>query len=304
MLLLGEAAYKRLYNCAESASLWYNDFMDSDANIVKASGKTEKFDKSKLISSLTRAGAEEKIASNIVEHLAKELRDGMSTSEIYKHAHFLLKKEYKPAALRYSLRRAVMELGPSGFAFEDFVAYILREKGYSAKTGEMVMGGCVAHEIDVVAWNENKLIMAEAKFHNEVGIRSDLKIALYVKARVDDLKEVKHNYGKVRDLDEGWLITNTKFTSTAIHYAECKGLRLIGWNYPSDDNLQHMIEDSGLHPITCLSSLSASQKKMLLARDVVLCKSIKEDPDILKSIGFNDAKSKVILDEINELSPA
>lgn len=275
--------------------------MQSSISIVKANGQVEQFDKLKLTASLMRAGADESTAESIAEHLIKELREGMSTSEIYKHAHFLLKKEYKPAALRYSLRRAIMELGPSGFAFEDFVAHILREKGYFAKTGEMVMGGCVAHEVDVVAWNENKLIMAEAKFHNEVGIRSDLKIALYVKARMDDLKEVKHNYGKVRDVDEGWLITNTKFTSTAIHYAECKGLKIIGWNHPKVGNLQDMIVDSGLHPITCLTSLSSSQKKMLLSRGIVLCKTLKENREILKSLGFNDLKMKPIYEEIEML---
>ena len=278
--------------------------MQKPLTVLKASGAREPFDRMKVENSLINAGADQAMAEEITTHLIKELTDGMSTSQIYKHAHFLLKKKLRPAAVRYSLRRAVMDLGPSGFPFEDFVASILREKGYMTKTDERVLGGCVEHEVDIVAWNENKLIMAEAKFHNELGIRSDLKIVLYVKARIEDLKEVMHGYGRPRRLDEGWLVTNTKFTSTAIHYAECKGLRLIGWNYPSDDNLQHMIEDSGLHPITCLSSLSASQKKMLLARDVVLCKSIKEDPDILKSIGFNDAKSKVILDEINELSPA
>lgn len=40
--------------------------------------------------------------------------------------------------------------------------------------------------------------MAEAKFHNELGIKSDLKVVLYVKARFDDLKENVYMYGKER----------------------------------------------------------------------------------------------------------
>ncbi|TAL49022.1 ATPase [Patescibacteria group bacterium] len=275
--------------------------MATGVTIVKASGERELFDRTKLDGSLLRAGADKETISEIAGHVEKELKDGMSTSQIYKHAFFLLEKHQKPAAVRYSLRRAVMELGPSGFPFEDFVAYILKEKGYEVKTGETVLGGCVAHEIDIVAWNENKLIMAEAKFHNEPGIKSDLKITLYVKARVDDLKEVKHNYGRVRDLDEGWLITNTKFTTTAIHYGECKGLTLIGWNYPKEGNLQDLIEDSGLHPVTCLTSLSGAQKKSLMSQGVVLCRSLKEHPDVLHSIGFNDQKTKEVLDEIAQL---
>ncbi len=269
--------------------------------IVKENGQKELFDHSKLENSLLRAGAEVATVDDIVNHVALELKDGMSTSQIYKHAFFLLEKKQKPIAFRYSLRRAITDLGPSGFPFEDFIAHILREKGYEALTGQMVLGGCVEHEVDVVAWNENKLIMAEAKFHNELGIKSDLKIALYVKARMDDLQGNVYFYGKERRVDEGWLITNTKFTSTAIHYAECKGLTLIGWNYPKKGNLQDMIIDSGLHPLTCLSSISSTQKKTLLARGVVLCKTLKEDPAILKSLGLSDEKITKIVEEINSL---
>ncbi len=275
--------------------------MATETLIVKASGKKEPFQGEKLQSSLLRAGAQDKVAENIVKHIENEIKDGMSTSQIYKHAFFLLEKELKPVALRYSLRRAIMDLGPSGFPFEDFIAFILEEKGYAVKTGEIVFGGCVEHEVDVVAWNENKLIMAEAKFHNEIGIKSDLKVALYIKARFDDLKEVKHLYGKERYVDESWLVTNTKFTNTAIHYAECKGLQLIGWNYPKKGNLQDLIEDSGLHPITSLTSLTGSQKKLLLSKGTVLCKHIKDDPALLKALGMNDLKIKTVLDEINIL---
>lgn len=106
---------------------------------------------------------------------------------------------------------------------------------------------------------------------------------------------------KSEKLDEGWLITNTKFSSTAIHYAECKGLTLIGWNYPAQGNLQDMILDSGLHPITCLTTISASQKKSLLTRGIVLCKNLKDDPTLLRSLGFNDNKARKVIEEINAL---
>ena len=270
-------------------------------HVVKANGKTEAFSPLKLENSLLKSGADHETVDDIVRHVAAELKEGMSTSQIYKHAFFLLGKKQKPVATRYSLRRAIMELGPSGFPFEDFVGHILREKGFEVMTDQMVLGGCVEHEVDVVAWNENKLIMAEAKFHNGLGIKSDLKVALYVKARFDDLRDTTFLYGKERKLDEGWLITNTKFSSTAIHYAECKGLTLIGWNYPKQGNLQDMIVDSGLHPLTCLTSLSASQKKMLLMRGIVLCKSLKEDAAILRSIGLNSLKADKVIQEISTL---
>jgi Restriction endonuclease len=269
--------------------------------VIKASGQKQFFDSDKFLGSLVSAGADPKTAEGIVDHITEEIKDGMSTDQIFKHAFFLLRKSQKHVAARYSLRRAIMDLGPSGFPFESYVSEILKQKGYSVLTDQHVLGGCVEHEIDVVAWNENKLIMAEAKFHNELGLKSDLKVALYVKARMDDLKGVKYHYGKDRLVDEGWLITNTKFTETAIHYGECQGLIMIGWNYPSKGNLQDMIEDGDLHPLTCLSTLSGSQKNSLLSRGIVLCKNLKEDESLLRSIGLNKEKSEKVLDEIANL---
>jgi hypothetical protein len=212
--------------------------------ITKANGKREPFDETKLMASLARAGAVAETIENIVGHVREELYDGMTTSDIYSHAFAMLHKWKQPVAAKYSIRRAIMELGPTGFPFEKFVGEILKARGFEVLTGQEVLGKCVPHEVDVVAWNDEKLIMAEAKYHNQLGVKSDLKVALYVKARFDDLKGNTFNYGgKDRQLTDGWLITNTKFSSTAIHYGVCENLTMIGWNYPEKGNLQDMIEE-------------------------------------------------------------
>ncbi len=270
--------------------------------VIKADGTKELFDQSKLEDSLRKAGADNKTIENIVSHIKVYLDTDITTHEIYRHAFELLHKNEQPIALKYSLKRAIMELGPSGFPFEDFIAEVLKEKGYKTETGKMVKGFCVQHEIDVVAWNDQKLIMIEAKFHNEIGLRSDLKIALYVKARFDDLSKMTFNYGKERQLDEGWLVTNTKFTSTAIEYGSCQGgMRMIGWNYPPVGNLHDMILESKLHPLTCLGGLNGREKKELLNRGVVLCKTLKEQPDLMTDIGIDGNKVKKVLEEIENL---
>lgn len=270
--------------------------------VVKADGTRELFDVKKLEYSLKKAGASSKSVEEILSHIDVHLSQDITTHEIYKHAFELLHKEDKPIALKYSLKRAIMELGPSGFAFEDFIAEIFRHRGFNAETGKIVRGFCVEHEIDVVAWNDEKLIMVEAKFHNELGIKSDLKIALYVKARFEDLDKMTFKYGRERKLDEGWLVTNTKFTSTAIEYGSCQGgLRMIGWNYPPVGNLHDMILESKLHPLTCLVNLNGREKKGLLSQGVVLCKTLTEKPDLLYSVGINDYKAKKVLEEIATL---
>lgn len=267
--------------------------------VVKADGTRELFDVTKLEHSLKKAGTPTKTVEQIVDHIKTHLTEDITTQEIYKHAFELLHKDEKPIAIKYSLKKAIMDLGPSGFPFEDFVAEIFRQRGYKAETGKIVKGFCVEHEIDVVAWNKEKLLMVEAKFHNEPGVKSDLKVALYVKARFDDLIKMDFDYDGKRKLDEGWLVTNTKFTSTAIEYGSCQGgMRMIGWNYPPIGNLHDMILESKLHPLTCLLSLNGREKKSLLDKGIVLCKSLLENRNLLTDIGLNEDQVKNVLEEI------
>lgn len=270
--------------------------MDHLINITKADGTKEPFEESKLIYSLKNAGGEDEIVNKIVDHIQSEIHDGVSTSEIYGHAFKLLHSHSIPLAIKYSMRRAISDFGPDGFPFEKYIARIFNEKGYETLIDQNVAGHCVSHEIDVVAWNKEKLCMIEAKFHNEFGLKSDLKVVLYVKARFDDLRESTFNYGNInRRPDEGWLVTNTKFTDQAIKYGECRGIKMIGWNYPKKGNLQDIIEELRLHPITCLINLSNFYKKQLLAKGVVLCKDILDKPELLEEIGMkNDEKEKVL----------
>ena len=88
------------------------------ALITKADGSTEYFKVEKLRRSLRRAGAAPNEVNVIVAQITKELYDGIKTQEIYRHAFTLLRASELPAATRYSLRRALFGLGPSGFPFE------------------------------------------------------------------------------------------------------------------------------------------------------------------------------------------
>ncbi len=270
--------------------------------ITKINGEKEEFDRTKLIGSLRRAGVGEDLISDIVMHIEAELSSAMTTRDIYSHAYTLLAKKEKKAAAKYSMRRAVLDLGPSGFPFEQLVANIYKAKGYSVSTDGYVKGHCAEHEIDIIAHNEDELIMLEAKFHNQDGVKSDLKVALYVKARFDDLSNADFSFGGInRKLTKGILITNTKFTHTAVEYAKCAGLNIIGWNYPHEYNLQDMIQESGLHPITCLNNLSKKDKSLLLEKNIVLLKELLENRKELATIGVDREKQKHVIDEIEQI---
>lgn len=258
--------------------------MQEEILITKATGEREPFRPQKLRESLTRAGASQDVSDKITERIMLELKEGMSTRDIYTHAFELLAQEHKPVAVRYSLRKALLEMGPTGFPFEKLVAEILRVKGFETTTEFTAQGRCVEHEIDVTAWNQEKLIMIEAKFHNEFGLKSDLKTVLYVDSRWDDLREEEFNFGSKRKLDEGWLVTNTKFTDQAIKYAKCKNMKLVGWGYPQNGNLQDLIEETGLHPITVLNTLSSQERRELMELGVIHIKQLKENIDIAKQV--------------------
>ncbi len=270
--------------------------------IRKADGTKELFEEQKLIDSLKNAGGSDEIIEEIINHIAKEMYDGMPTSEIYSRAFKLLRSHSMPIAIKYSLRRALSELGPDGFPFERYISRIFQAWGYETLTDQTVLGVCVAHEMDVVAWNKDRLIMVEAKFHNELAMKSDLKVVLYIKARFDDLSGTSYDFGGVkRKLTEGWLVTNTKFTDQAIKYGECNNVKMLGWNYPAKGNLQDIIEELNLHPFTCLVSISNSFKRELLSKGVVLCMDIYNNPAILEQVGMRSPEKEEVIAEIKEI---
>ncbi len=279
--------------------------MSRQVIITKADGTQEPFREEKLMRSLKRSGANETEVADVLSFVNQEISDGDTTQEIYKAAFAQLSNLRAGVAASYSLRRAIMDLGPSGFPFEQFMERVLTERGYTTQIGKILKGKCATHEIDILAEDDENYITIEAKFHNKPGVKSDMKVALYVKARYDDLM-----IGKCEDIlscgkkHSFWLMTNTKFTHNAIAYGKCAGITLIGWSYPDKGNLQEMIEESGLQPITCLTTLSQENKKRLLGKDIVLCKTVKEKPQVLSHIGLSDEDQAKVIKEIEQLYKA
>ncbi len=279
-----------------------NKMHNENVWVIKTSGEREPFSLTKLRRSLVRSGADDETVEKVVSHIIPEIKDGMKTSAIYKHAFSILKKSKYPVAVRYSLRKAVMELGPSGFPFEKYVAEVLRRKGYSARTGVIVPGFCVPHEVDILMEKDDRHIFVECKFHNTQGIKTDVKVALYINSRFLDLKK-RHEANKELEpmIHEGWLVTNTKLTLDAIAYAQCVGLTVISWDFPEKGNLQDLILETGVHPLTFLTTLTMKEKANLLNQGVVMCKDLKKDERYLRSIGLSDDKIKSVVQEVDKV---
>lgn len=266
--------------------------------ITKADGEQERFSPEKLEHSLALAGASSTARARILAHIMRELHPGMMTEDIYRHAFSLLREhEATPVAARYSIKRAVFALGPSGFPFEQFLAEVLRAHGYQTRTGVTLTGRCASHEVDVLAEKDHRRIGIEAKFHNDPGGKTDVKDALYVHARYEDLRHAPEKSSRV---DEGWLVTNTRFTRNAIRYAQCSNLKLLGWEYPRGRGLFAMIEAGRVHPLTCLTSLSDGEKRRMLEKRIVLCRHI-QTPHLLQEYGVKPSHIPQVLEEARQL---
>lgn len=270
--------------------------------IRKLSGDIEPFSYDKLKRSLKNAGASQEVINTVVAEIEKKLKSGMSTKEIYRLAYSFLRGTQKSLAARYSLKKAIFQMGPQGYPFERFVGKILKRSGYAVEVSKIIQGMCVDHEVDVVARKENKHFMIECKFHNQQGVKSDVKVALYIKARFDDIQSKLQTSSEHQTMfHQAWLVTNTKFTRDAIQYANCVKMKIIGWSHPKDKGLKNIIERSGLHPLTCLTGLSSFQKKELLQRGIVLCQEVRENQGLLNSVGVGNSKQEEILNEIKQV---
>ena len=158
------------------------------------------------------------------------------------------------------------------------------------------------HEVDVVAEKRDHHFMVECKFHSDPKRKCDVKVPLYIQARFTDVeRQWKAIPGHGTIFHQGWLVTNTRFTSDAVQYGECVGLYLLSWNHPQDDSLRERIDRSGLHPITCLTTLTKAEKQRILDAGTVLCAEIREDVQILGRAGVAAGKVAKVLKEVEEL---
>lgn len=238
--------------------------------ITKYDGTTEPYNEQKIKNSATRVGVPEALQEDMLKMIRDRLYDKISSKDI-----FLMIKEFLrdsgsgELAMKYNLKAALSELGPSGYPFEKYVSMLLGEEGYSTQINQIIMGSCISHEVDVLALLGDTTYFIEAKFHKNPGQRTDVRVPLYIKARHDDISSNWKN-GKTMP----WIITNTRFSTDAITYGECQNIKLTSWNYPKNDGISDKIERTGLWPITIIEELTTNDKLRLFEAGVVACRQL------------------------------
>ncbi|WP_274474490.1 restriction endonuclease [Mangrovimonas aestuarii] len=269
-------------------------------DIVKASGEKVEFSRNKLKNSLKKSGASLHTINSILKVIEKEIYPDITTEAIYNRAYSLLREFETPCASRYKLKRAIYDLGPTGFPFEHFISALLKHSGYDTYVSKTLQGKCVKHEVDVVATSNKHTTLVECKFHSDRGQTCNIKVPLYILSRYNDIKA---NWSSRTNnaLNPPWVVTNTRFTEDALNFGKCSGMFLLSWDYPKDHALKDRIDDLKLYPITVSSLLSSKEKSFLLNRGIVLCRQLVKEPFYLDHMGLSDIRKEKVLNEVEFL---
>lgn len=274
--------------------------IDQTIEVIKRNGATEQFAESKLSKFFESQGVSGANAAALAQQIRVSIQGSIHADDLYGIAVRELQKLGRIIP-HISLKNAVAQLGPTGFPFERFVGRIFEAQGYRVIYDQLIRGACTTHEVDIIALKDNEVVACEIKFHNELGIKSDVKVALYIKARFEDLTEAPVMIeGKSVKITRGMLITNTKFTESAIEYAMCKRLDLVGWNTPIGHGLERLITQYHLVPITAIVSLPHEVRTILIQKGIVTIVDIQKQYDTFEFV-LKQTLSEATFAELNSL---
>lgn len=268
--------------------------------VAKENGLTENFSWEKFRNSLAKSHAGADLIYQVERQIKDQLYPGISTKEIYRMANRFLKKQSPGKSARFSLKKSFLELGPSGFPFEQFMARYFSAIGYQTDTGQIFSGVCVRHEVDMVANKGKELVLMECKFHNQPGMNVDVKVPLYIHSRFQDLLENGLLQPPFENFS-GWIATNARFSDDAIRYALCRGISLIAWNYPDGRALKDEIDRLHLYPITCLTTVTRQEKIWLLERGLVTITDLIQNQKSWNSLSLSPNRRLTLEKELDEL---
>lgn len=266
-------------------------------NIIKVGGRDVEYDPSKVRGSILRTGASEQIADKILSEIEPSLYDGMTTKELYGLVHERLKNQNVCYACRYNLREGILRLGPAGFKFEKYVASILNAYNWHAKVPEEdLQGSCVAHEVDVIAEKDGRRVVIEAKFRNRYQDYVNLKDTMATWSRFLDLVDGAA-VGRCPHFDEVWIVTNARFSDRARQFGVCKGIHMIGWDFPAEKPFNKMVDHLALYPVTVIDGLQKSELEAFAEQGLMLCIEIaqKDEEEIARRTGISETRAQEIV---------
>lgn len=270
--------------------------------VKKYSGELVPFNSDSLRHSLTRSGANNEQVEKVYSQIKEKIFDGISTRELYQLAFEALKSQRNSYAARYSLKKALRELGPEGFYFEKWIGRLFQEYGFESTTGQTIQGHAVSHEIDVVASKGDEMLAIECKFRNDIDAKISVTTPMYFLSRFKDISDISyHFFGQNKKFTQGWLITNAYLTSDSKDFGKYYNINFLSWDYPVDNSIKKRVDKAVFYPVTCLTTLTDVEEKTLLQNQIILVKDIINNKEALKSLKLDSEKLKLVLEEAREL---
>ena len=263
--------------------------------VTKADGTKQLFDKGKIVRTCVRMGATKDIAETIGEEIETKIYDGIETKKILQLIFRHLRK-HKPAIKHQTDLRKALSLLRSAPDFERFIQLLLSEHGYEVTQNQIVRGRCVEHEVDAIARKNGKTFIVEVKHHINYHTPTGLDVSRISRAVFEDVTEgFKLGMNNLK-IDGAMIVCNTKLSEHAKLYAECRGIHHIGWSSPPDHDLQTMIEEKKLYPITYLRGLDNVTKRKLVSHGIVLLKQlIGNTPKELRHTGISKSALELLI---------
>lgn len=262
--------------------------------VLKSNGELAPFNPRKILKVCQRVGASRSVCREILESASREIYNGISTKEIFTLVSRLLKAREPSAYLRYFLKKALYKIGPAGFNFEKYIEKIFQALGYQTTLPPLLQGRCVEHEVDILAKKQGKTLMIECKFRHQPEVFINLKDALATWARFLDLKENKHK------IDKCLIVSNARFSKESLEFCLCRGIELLGWNFPKENPLPRVIDQLAIYPITIFSFLNFSEIARLIKNDIITNLDLLNlTPERLSKTTGIDLKRIVTLYQLN-----
>ncbi|MFX1510212.1 MAG: ATP cone domain-containing protein [Promethearchaeota archaeon] len=266
--------------------------------VVKWDGRTEEFDSTKIVRTLTRMGAPQTVAEEIADDLDDRIEEGMTTKEIYDIAVSELETHREVVEFRRDLRDGLARIG-SGFIFEDYVRLLLEEYGYKASGNVVIQGACVDHEVDSIAERGDETVYVEIKHHSVLERYTPFEVTLSAKAKWDDLQAGCDQGLNDCTFDRVLIVTNTRLTKHAQRYAECVGIEHFGWNTPQGRGIDWFIENKKLYPVTILRTVTDEERDVLYTHKILtLNQLVNADP---KTVGLSENRVKELIEETHRV---
>ena len=263
-------------------------------DIIKKNKSRERFDPLKLKRSLIKSGLKKNEALSVLNEISREEEKLTSTRVIKRKAAAAIRKRSRYCAANYNLKKSIFKMGPAGYAFEVFIAEILKAKGYKTKVSVIKKGKFVKHEVDVVATRKDKSLYCECKFHHSSQVKNDIKLPLYINSRFLDIQAYKHqpefSYA---------IFSNTKFSKDAITYSKGVGINVYSMNYPPNNSFLDIIMRYKLYPVTVLRSLNRLEKRILLDFNIVTIRQLSRKK--MEELRFDASTINSCLKEVKSI---